>query len=269
MDLILCPLTWGFIFSNELKKKTGTFASEIKFFVKAMSGTFSGGTLASLQNVMGEAASDKSIFKILVNPYGLNPKGDRSGPDKADLLKPKMDKDMKEWVGPFVMASINTKVVRRSLALSGHPYGRDFLYSETMLTGNGIKGRLTAASLMMTMGIASAMKPGTMLKKIGDHFLPKPGEGPSKEQRENGFFNILLLGKMKDGKSYKMKITGDKDPGYGSTSKMLGEAAVCLAHDQKHLPNTYGCITPSVAMGKVFLDRLIANSGLTFDMQNG
>ncbi len=253
-----------FFFQNEIKNKTGSFAKEIKFFVKAMSGTFSGGTLASLQNVMAEAAEDKSIFKVLLNPYGLNPEGERSGPDKKDLIKPKKDKDVCAWVGPFVMAAINTKVVRRSNALANYPYGKDFLYSETMLTGKGIKGRMGATSLMMTMGIASAMKPGSILKKIGDRFLPQPGEGPSKEQRENGFFNILLLGKMEDGTIYKAKVTGDKDPGYGSTSKMLGEAAVSLAKDD--LPETYGCLTPTVAMGDKFLERLKSKAGLTFEM---
>lgn len=253
-----------FFLQNELKKKTGSYAKEIKFYVKAMSGTFSGGTLASLQNVMAEAAKDKSIYKVLLNPYGLNPEGERSGPDKRDLVKPKYDKEVDQWVGPFVMAGINTKVVRRSNALADYPYGKDFLYSETTLTGKGIKGRMGAASLMMTLGLASAMKPGTILKKIGDRFLPQPGEGPSKEERENGFFNILLIAKMEDGTVYKAKVTGDKDPGYGSTSKMLGEAAVSLAKDK--LISTYGCLTPSNSMGNHLLNRLTEKAGLTFDL---
>ena len=255
-----------FFFQNELKKKYGEYADEIKFYVKAMSGTFSGGTLASLQNVMAEAAKDKSIYKILMDPYGLNPEGLRNGLDKIDLVKPKIDNDMNSWVGPFVMAGINTKVVRRSHALSGFPYGKDFKYSETMLTGTGLKGRLKANSLMMTMGLASAMTPGSLLKKIGDNFLPKPGEGPSKDQRENGYFNIMLLAKMNDGSIHKAKITGDKDPGYGSTSKMLGESAVSLAKDQKSLPTTFGCLTASTAMGDALLERLRANAGLTFEV---
>jgi len=257
-----------YFFQNELKKKYGAYAKEIKFLVKAMSGTFSGGTLASLQNVMAEAKMDKSIYKTLMNPYGLNPEGERSGPDKIDLVKPKIDKDVNSWVGPFVMAGINTKVVRRSHALAGYPYGKDFLYSETMLTGKGLAGRMKANALLVTMGLASAMTPGSLLKKVGDRFLPKPGEGPSKEQREKGFFNILLLAKMADGTIHKARVTGDRDPGYGSTSKMLGEAAVSLAHDESKLPQNYGCVTASTAMGGLLLKRLQDNAGLTFEIMD-
>ena len=262
------PSDMGVFFTqSRIKEAEGQYAESINFYVKAMKGKFSGGTLASLQNVMAEAAEDKSIYKTLFNPYGLNPKGEMSGPDKIDLVKPKYDQDMKSWLGPFVMAGINTKVVRRSHALADYPYGDNFRYAETMLTGSGLKGRMRANSLMLTMGMASAMKPGSIMKKLGDKFLPKPGEGPTKDERENGFYNILLLAKLQNGKQRMIKITGDKDPGYGSTSKMLGEAAVCLIKDQKELSDHYGCITPSTAMGEPYLKRLTENAGLTFELK--
>jgi len=261
------PSDMGVYFlQKESKQRLGEYAEQITFYVKAMSGTFSGGTVASLQNVFTEAEKDKSVLEILQDPYGLNPDGEREGQDTLDITKAEYDPDVGAWVAPFVMAGINTRVVRRSHALAGCPYGKDFRYEEVVLAGKGWKGKLKAQGGALTMAMAQAMKPGTIMKKIGDRFLPKPGEGPSKKQREAGFFNIMLLGKLRDGKEIKVKVTGDRDPGYGSTSKMLAETAICLASDEKHLPRTYGVLTPSIAMSLTLLNRLSENAGLSFSV---
>jgi len=211
------------------------YAKHIKLRVKVMKGGMSGGTYASLNHVMAEAAEDPSIGKLLENPYSINPEGERSGPDVQDINSVIYDDDFKAWISPFVMAGINTRVVRRSHALQAYPYGKDFRYEEATLVGNGFSKKLTAR-----------------------------GEGPSKEDRENGFYNIVLLGKLADGSTITTKVKGDKDPGYGSTSKMLGESAVCLAKDK--LPAISGVLTPSTAMGDALLKRLKANAGLSFEV---
>ena len=246
---------------------TGEYCDQIKMRVRAMKGGISGGTYASLANVFAEAVEDKSIFKVLTNPYGLNPEGERQGPDKPDLRKVIYDKDAKSWISPFVMAGINTKVVRRSNALAHYPYGKDFLYDEAVMTGSGFGGRLKGVGAAVGLGVVMGSKPGSVLNKVVNRFMPDPGEGPSKKDRESGFYNLLFFG-IKDGELViTTKVTGDRDPGYGSTSKMLGESAVCLALDHQQLPEQYGMLTPATAMGDALLERLTANAGLTFTVK--
>lgn len=247
------------------------YCKEVKLGVKAFKGGMSGGTIASLKNVMTEAKEDPSIFGTLQNPYGLNPAGQMEGPDSADLNTIEFDDDFNAWKSPFIMAAINTKIVRRSHALSGHPYGEDFKYSETSLHV-GADGKQKAKRNASRMAMISGGKSGpiaAITKSIVNLFLPKPGQGPNKKQRETGFFNMAILGKYADGGTIQGKITGDRDPGYGSTSKMLGEAAVCLAKDHAFSPYNYGVLTPSVAMGNSLLKRLKDFAGLTFELADG
>ena len=259
------PSDMGVYFlQKKAKEKHGEYCEKIKLRVKAAKGGPSGGTIASLNNVLAEAKSDPSIFKLLENPYNLNPIGEQTGKDKNDLSGVEYDKDFKSWIGPFIMAAINTRVVRRSHALSGYPYGKDFMYDEATLCGAGISGKIKAKMLASILGMMSNPNPNSFIKSMTNRFLPKPGEGPSKKQRETGFFNLALFGKLKNGQSIKGKVTGDRDPGYGSTSKMLGESAACLAKDRASLPKTSGAITPSTAMGDALLGRLEKNAGLMF-----
>jgi short subunit dehydrogenase-like uncharacterized protein len=211
---------------------------------------------------MEQAFLDKEIYKVLTNPYGLNPKEKFEGDDLRDLNSIKYDEVSKSWIGPFFMAGINTKVVRRSNALSGYIYGKDFRYDEASINGKGIKGRIKGYLTALVLLIMTA-KPGSFLKKITNKILPKPGEGPTEEQRENGFYNLKFYATLQDGSRALGKVTGDMDPGYGSTSKMLGEAAVCLAKD--NLSNVSGVLTPSIAMGDFLLKRLENRAGLSFN----
>ena len=249
---------------KEALATTGNYAKHIKLRVKVMKGGMSGGTYASLNNVMAEAAEDPSIGKLLENPYSINPEGERSGPDEQDITSVIYDEDFKSWISPFVMTGINTRVVRRSHALQAYPYGKDFRYDEANLVGNGFSKKLTAKLVNSVVGKVVSGGPNSILKKMADRYLPKPGEGPSKEERENGFYNLVLLGKLADGTTITTKVKGDKDPGYGSTSKMLGESAVCLAKDT--LPDSSGVLTPSTAMGDALLKRLVDNAGLSFEV---
>lgn len=248
---------------KEAQKEWGTYAKSIKFRLKAAKGGMSGGTIESLENVLKEGKENPAIIKeVIQHPYGLNPKGEKEGKDQPDRTSSAFDEQLGGWIAPFIMAAINTKIVRRSHAIQNYPYGKDFQYEEAMYAGKGITGRLKAN--IITTVFSSMFNPKSILKKMIKPFLPNAGQGPSKKQRENGFFYVLLFGKSENGKSLKAKVKGDKDPGYGSTSKMLGEAAVCLALDQ--LNDTYGVITPSTAMGDALLKRLQENAGLTFEI---
>ena len=252
------PSDMGVYFINKnLSKKNLT----IKMRVTGTKGGYSGGTYASMQNIIKEASSDRDVRKSLTNPYGLNPVGEQSGHDKRDLSSVVFDKKIKSWIAPFLMAGINTKIVRRSNALSNYNYGKDFKYDEAVMTGKGIKGQLAGIMLSIPL-ILLAAKPGSILNKIFSFFVPKPGQGPDKKERESGYFSSKFFVFDEHSNSSIFKVTGDRDPGYGSTSKMLAESAVCLAKD--NLDNTFGIITPSYAMGNNILERLVSNAGLSF-----
>ena len=254
-----------FFLQQEAQKRWEAYAQEIKYRLMGAKGGPSGGTVASLDNVAIEAKEDPKLMEeVILNPYGLNPKGEQVGKDVPDLNESAYDEDFQAWIAPFVMAVINTKVVRRSHALSNYPYGKNFRYEEATHVGPGFVNRVKAS---ITATVTDALfNPGSILKWVIDQFLPDPGQGPSKHQRETGFFKIILLGKSADGKTLKVKVKGDRDPGYGSTSKMLAEAAVCLAKDRENLPENFGVITPSTAMGAHLLNRLQENSGVTFSV---
>ena len=259
------PSDMGVYFTQkEALAQKGQRAKRIRMRVAGMRGGLSGGTYASLSKVLEEAMQDKEIYKVLVNPYGLNPTDKQEGGDHPDLQKVIFDPTSKSWIGPFIMAGINTKVVRRSNALSGYAYGNDFRYDEATMSGKGFKGRMKGIMSALPLILMTA-KPGSILKRIANRMFPKPGEGPTKDQRENGFYSLRFYATLEDGSTALGKVTGDKDPGYGSTSKMLGEAAVCLAKDS--LPEISGILTPSTAMGDALLDRLEKHAGLTFSFK--
>ncbi len=250
---------------RQAQKRHGSPCSEIKLLVKAMKGGASGGTFASMMNAFEESRRDREIAKILVDPYSLNPEGERNGPDGRDQAGVEYHDESGTWTAPFVMGSVNTRVVRRTNALLHYAYGRDFRYSEATMTGSGPAGWMKSAS--MTAGLGGFMLASSfdfsrsiLVKRI----LPKPGEGPGKEQREAGFFNLSLVGKLANDTLMRARVTGDRDPGYGSTSKMLSESAICLAMDD--LPSKGGFWTPASAMADALLRRLVDNAGLGFEI---
>lgn len=250
---------------RETKQRHGQTCISIVTLVKASKGGASGGTIASLVNVIKEGRADRSIARTLVNPYGLNPAGEQDGPDKRDQQKAEYSDLAKTWTAPFVMATINTKVVRRSHALLGYPYGRDFSYSEAMMTGAGFGGWLKATGIAYFLGAAIlAVSFGFSRRFLERFVLTKPGDGPDKITRETGFFDLRQYGTLADDTQIRSKITGDRDPGYGSTSKMLAECAVCIAKD--NLAAGGGVLTPSSAMGDALLARLQSNAGLTYEI---
>lgn len=253
-----------FHMQEEAIARHGHPCREIAMLV-SFKGGVSGGTIASLSNSFSSALKDETSKHVLVDPYGLNPEGERGGPDGPDETGSRFNSDAGQWTAPFLMAPINTKVVRRSNALLNYRYGRDFRYTEAMKTGGGFKGRCIA--MMASIGLRILllfifMAPTRrMLIQLG----PKPGEGPSREARESGSFDILFIGKLPNGESMRLVVKGDRDPGYGATSRMLAESAVCLATEELDVPG--GFLTPAAAMGGALCQRLISNAGLSFEIQ--
>ena len=239
-----------FLLQNEMKARFGHPASRVRGRVRKMKGTFSVGTAASLKATRA-AAADPGVLDLLRNPFSLTPGFE--GPRQPSGAKPMVDEALGDgvWVAPFVMAAINTRNVHRSNFLLQHAYGQDFVYDEMLITGPGEKGE----------AIANAVAGD---KSLGSDKGPKPGEGPSREERENGFYDVLFLGQDAAGNTLRVGVKGDRDPGYGSTSKMITEAAVCLLHNT-HTPG--GIWTTAPALGQALIDRLQANAGLTFAVE--
>ena len=258
------PSDMGVYFvQQQAKNQTGNPAQQIKMRVKAFVGGLSGGTYASLNDTMEKAQKDRSLYGVLINPYSLNPEGEQEGPDERDLQTVVYDEAAKSWIYPFIMAGINTKIVRRSNAIAGYPYGKEFRYDEAIMTSDGDEGKQKAIKEAMVLKAMMA-EPNTPEKEAVNQKMPKPGEGPDKAMREAGFYDLRMYTTLSNGNAIIGKVTGDKDPGYGSTSKMLAECGVCLAKDET--PEATGVLTPSTAMGEALLKRLQENAGLTFSI---
>ena len=238
-------------------QKSGAPISRVKGRVRKMQGTFSGGTAASFAVSMARAGNEPNVMDWLKDPFTLVPSTlapSFKGHVQPHGAKPVYDDDLGSWSAPFIMASINTKNIHRSNALLGHQYGKDFVYDEMILTGDGEQGETIA------QGIASA----NPLSGAGGKAVPKPGEGPSKEEREAGFYELLFTGLTQDGARLSVIVSGDKDPGYGSTSKMITEAALCLAQDISRETTGGGVYTSAPAMGQALIERLTQYAGLSF-----
>ena len=242
------PFDLGVLFvQEEVMAKLNKYASSVRGRVRAMNGEFSGGTAASMKATMAALQSDPELINILVNPHALC--DGMQGVQQYDDSKPIYDEELDTWVAPFFMAPINTKNIHRSNKLMNHIYGENFKYNEMWIQGPGEEGKAAAEFI-------STMNP------LGD--APEPGDGPSRESRENGNYDVLFCADV-DGETIKASVSGDMDPGYGSTSKMITESAVCLVKDCENLAG--GIYTPAASMGKKLIKRLESSAGLTFKLE--
>jgi short subunit dehydrogenase-like uncharacterized protein len=248
------------------KEQFGSYFPKIKLAVNAMKGGASGGTLASMIEAVKAAKSDPKLRREMNNPYILCPeKADLGHPQKS-IRGPIFDQDFGQWSAPFIMEAINARVVLRSHMLSGMPYGDDFLYREQMMTGKGLKGRLSAFGLSTVLGLFALSVFITPTRKLVQRFLPKPGEGPSPEAQIAGYFDISLLGQNSNGQKLQIRVTGDRDPGYGCTAKMLAQASLSLAFDFDEDNRNGGFWTPATLMGDKLIARLADHAGMTFSI---
>ncbi len=244
------PFDLGVYFLQQTAaQKLGAPVSRVKGRVRAMQGTFSGGTLASFKATMAAAAKNPELVGVLMNAFALTE--GFTGPEQPPGMAPVYEEDLNSWSAPFIMATINTKNIHRSNYLLAHQYGADFVYDEMMLTGPGEQGEAIANAVAEDKSMAIDPR--------------QPGEGPSKEERENGFYDVLFVGINAAGERVMASVKGDKDPGYGSTSKMIAESAVCLLKNPGLA--TGGIWTPAAAMGSLLIERLQANAGLTFAVE--
>jgi short subunit dehydrogenase-like uncharacterized protein len=236
------PFELGVFFAEETAKaKLGAYVPRVKGRIRGIRGGLSGGTAASGAATMAAIQKDPSLMMLMMNPFALTP--GFQGPDQPPGMAVEHDEDVGADVGPFMMAAINTKNVHRSNALQGHPWGEGFKYDEM-----------------------SIVIPGAPTEFSGMENAPRPGEGPTPEEREAGFFDVVFIGIADDGRKVKVSVKGDRDPGYGSTSKMLAESAICLVKDCADIPG--GVWVPGAAMGSKLIDRLQKNAGLTFTVES-
>ena len=243
------PFDLGVLFlQNEVTRRYGKPSVNVRGRVREMNGEFSGGTAASLGATMAALKEKPELFAVLANPFSLS--NGFAGPDQPADNKPIFDDKLDTWVAPFFMAPINTKNVHRSNALMNHMYGKDFCYNEMWVMGPGDDGKAAADFISSSNPLSNA---------------PKPGEGPSRESRENGNYDILFCGDIND-ESVHVSVVGDMDPGYGSTSKMIAESAICLVKECEDLNG--GIYTPAPSMGTKLIERLQENAGLTFKIEN-
>ena len=238
-----------FMLQQEARARHGSPAPRVKGRVRAMQGTFSGGTAASLTETMKAVARNPGLIKVLQSPFGLTPGFE--GPDQPLGLVPEYDEALGKWAAPFIMATINTKNVHRTNCLLGHPYGSDFRYDEMMLTSAGELGEKAAHAI------------GELLKNPFGAKPPKPGEGPSKEERENGFYDELFIGEWPDGKRLHYAVKGRYDPGYGSTSRMLAETGIALLD----CAAPGGISLPGALLGEALVKRLRDHAEITFAVE--
>ena len=245
----------------------GKPCTEIKMRVKRIKGGASGGTVASMTNLVKEASSDQTLRRVLSNPYALCPPDHGYTARQNNHKSFEFDEDFQSWSAPFVMAAINTRIVHRSNALLNDLYGKNFLYDEAMLTGRNTKGGVMAALTSAGLGafmLATALPPTRWL--LESYILPKPGEGPNEQAQLEGMYDLRFLGTTADGRQISVKVTGDRDPGYGSTAKMLAESAVCLATDFSKEQKEGGFWTPSSMFGETLISRLEDKAGLKFSV---
>jgi short subunit dehydrogenase-like uncharacterized protein len=231
----------------EATKRHGKPAPRVKGRVRKMAGGASGGTIASLTETVKAIARKPSLALLLKSSFALTPGFE--GPSQPTGLIPEYDSATGTWTAPFVMATINTKNVHRTNYLLGHAWGADLVYDEMMMTTIGDAGKAMAEA------IAKA-------NPFGESKL-KPGEGPSKEERENGFYDVLFVGEYPDGTTVRASVQGDRDPGYGSTSKMLAETGIALLANK----GDGGVWTPGALLGDALIARLTDHAGLTFQIE--
>ena len=239
------PFDVGVYFTQEeARKRFGAYAPRVRARIRSLRGGISGGTLASGLATQAAVEKNPAILGVLMNPFALTP--GFTGPEQPDANTPYEDKVTGSWVGPFMMAPINSKAVHRDNFLLGHRWGRDFKYDE----------------MTMTAGPQAPAAPSFDMAG-----MPKPGEGPTRKEREEGSYDILFIAEYPDGRTFRASCRGDMDPGYGSTSKMLAEAALALVQDVPRTQTPGGCWSPAAAMGDALIARLPQKAGVTFNAE--
>jgi short subunit dehydrogenase-like uncharacterized protein len=258
----------AFLLAEHARTQLGRALAEVRAYVTAAKGGFSGGTATSLLQVLDAAAEDRAVRRLLADPYGLSPdRANDLGTDGRDRLAPRWDEDARGWTAPWMMSSINTRVVRRSNALLGHRYGKAFRYEEALLFRGPVAGAKAAALSAAFTATAAALAASAAVRRFAEKKLPSPGQGPPRAEREAGFFTMSFYGVLEGDTrpSLLAHVEGKGDPGYAATSRMIGESALCLAQDPPERAFEGGVLTPATAMGTRLVERL-RRADITFDV---
>ena len=261
------PFDLGVLFlQTEAHRRFGAPLQRVHGLVRVMKGGFSGGTAASLLATLESIGRDPALAHTMADPFTLTP--GFTGPSQPDSPDAEFDALAPGWTAPFVMSAINTKNVHRTNALRGHAYGRDFVYAEREFKGDGALGQQRARAAARTARLQTRLLGFAPTRALIRRFaLPQAGQGPTASQRERGRYEVLFVGQTAAGRSLRAVVKGDRDPGYGSTSKMISESALCLLHDVNHQATAGGVWTPAAAMGLALVERLRARAGLSFEIE--
>ena len=253
-----------FFLQKSAEDAFGEYCIKVKNRIAKFSGVMSGGSFASFMNAITDSANNPQVKQDIDDPYSLCPPNHGYTARQSDLSTAFFDSDFNAWTAPFLVAPANCKTVHRSNALLGNPYGAEFLYHEASLAGRGSKGRRTSLMISLVLKMfwtLGAIKPTRWLL---ERFMPKAGDGPTLEQQEKGLFELRFIGHTASKRTIKVRVTGDKDPGYGSTSQIVTESAICLLQTPDSIAG--GFWTPSSLYGSRLIDRLQENAGLTFEV---
>jgi short subunit dehydrogenase-like uncharacterized protein len=261
------PFDLGVLFLQQaMLDRFGAPAIEVRGRVRVMKGSFSGGTAASLLATLEQIGRDRRLAATMADPFALTP--GFHGPMQPEGESAAFDDWAQAWTGPFVMAAINTKNVHRTNALRGHPWGTGFRYDERLLTGTGTKGEQRARRLARQAKLQNTLLSLRPARSLIERFvLPQPGQGPDAAARAAGRYEIVFSGATVAGQRLSAVVAGTGDPGYGSTSRMLAEAARCLLDEVPRDATPGGVWTPGAAMGLALVRRLQARAGLRFSIE--
>ncbi|MBL4580287.1 MAG: saccharopine dehydrogenase NADP-binding domain-containing protein [Gammaproteobacteria bacterium] len=253
---------------DHAQRHFGSYCDEVKLRVRSLKGGASGGTVASGLNLYKEAAADPEIRKEMRDPYSLCPP-EHAFTARQHNVSVEFDDDFDSWAGPFIMASINTRVVLRSNALVEGYYDENFKYDEAMLTRSGKKGEKAAKRISLGTNVSMFLMAFAPMRWLATRFfLPSPGEGPTPEQQLKGSYDLRLLGRTRQGERVRVKVTGDRDPGYGSTAKMLAQAAISLRRDVDEGEVGGGFWTPATVFNDKLIARLVDYAGMGFELES-
>ena len=251
--------------------KYDELCDEVNLFVQGIKGSLSGGTVASMRNLMKYIELHPDRKDMYKSPFSLNPIWENNNHVEQPALNSiRWDKREKKWICPFLMAGINTRVVRRTNAIADFSYGENFTYNEMMSYKQGLYGFLKALTMLTTLGLLQAsIKSKILFQILKNMVLPKPGEGPSENKMKDGFFTMKLIGYINNVPKISVTIAGDSDPGYSATAKMLTESALSMLLDRDKIPKSYGVLTPASGIGLTLIDRLNdKNISFTVDLKH-
>ena len=231
---------------------------EVNLYVRSIRGGLSGGTIDSMISIFKYMGSNPGHRKLLKSPFSLNPRESLKNNTWQPILKSvKWDDDIQRWLCPFIMAGFNSRIVMRTNAITDYRYGIDFKYSEVSSYKKGLSGFLKAVVMFIGLVLIQiSLKVRPLLWFLRKFFLPSPGEGPSKEIRDNGFFKLDIIGSMDNIKKIRFTVTGEGDPGYSATAKMITESALSILLNQDRIPKVSGILTPAAGIGVVLAERL-------------